>query len=73
MVYARVSYFLSSSREIQQYLFSNWSEKPEVIGSNPILPTFKIAPSPNGLRHSTLTAALTGSSPVGAAMKRGIK
>ena len=39
MVYARVSYFLSRLREIQQYLFSNWSEKPDVIGSNPILPT----------------------------------
>ena len=69
MVYARASYFLSRSREIQQYLFSNWSEKPDVIGSNPILPPFDKAPSPNRLRHSTLTAALTGSSPVGAAIK----
>ena len=67
------NYFLSRSREIQQYLFSNWSEKPDVIGSNPILPTFDKALSPNRLRHSTLTAAFTGSSPVGAAIKRGIK
>ena len=66
---ARIAIFCLGQERYSNILFSNWSEKPDVIGSNPILPTFDKALSPNRLRHSTLTAVFTGSSPVGAAMK----